>query len=250
MNAWNDVAVDPDDRFATRLEAALVSALHGSATSISTPTNQQGDMMVITLDEPTHDVRPPRSRWLAMVAAAVLVVGAGALFVLRRDDSAPASGEADVTFEIQWPGLAAHGSNRCITTEATYESAASGHCLRGSTGEARFTGDIDGTAIFDMAANLGDDPAADEQSTNLATFNATYLVRGTVVGCGTGEFMIAELLQFVGWENGAFVGTWQVMPGSGRGELAGIGGSGEVPGDPGGGRDEAPRTHTGVIDCG
>ena len=101
-----------------------------------------------------------------------------------------------------------------------------------------------------MAANLGDDPAPGEVGTNLATFKRDHLVHGSVTGCGTGEFMIVEILQFVGWENGAFVGTWQVIPGSGRGELADISGSGEVPGDPDGNTDVAPRIHTGVIDCG
>ena len=72
-----------------------------------------------------------------------------------------------------------------------------GDCWRGWTGEATLTGDIEGTAIFDMAANLEYDPAPGEVGTNLATFNATYLVHGSVTGCGTGEFMIVQILQFV-----------------------------------------------------
>jgi hypothetical protein len=43
--------------------------------------------------------------------------------------------------------------------------------------------------------------------------------------------MIAELLRFDGWASGTFSGTWQVVPGSGRGELSAISGGGEVPGD-------------------
>jgi hypothetical protein len=60
--------------------------------------------------------------------------------------------------------------------------------------------------------------------------------------------MIAEQLEFVGWASGQFIGRWQILPGSGRGDLAEIAGSGTVlaafTDDP-----DASRTHTGAVSC-
>ena len=81
--------------------------------------------MVITHDEAVHEATPRRSRWLAVAAAAVLAVGAGALIAEQRDDGAPAGGAVDVTFEVQWPGLQLHANDRCVDGATTYESTSS-----------------------------------------------------------------------------------------------------------------------------
>lgn len=258
MTDWSDIAVAPDTGFATRLENALLTSLVAASpdtqpttgTSARVRPTREGDMMTIQLDPPIQSAPPRRPRWLAAAAAVILLLGAAAIVVMRTDGGAPADA-TDVTFEVQWPGLADSQNPRCVETATVYESARSTHCLRGYSGEARLTGGVDGVALFDMAANQGAEPSAGEIPADLATFNATYLVKGTVAGCGTGEFMIAEVLRFLGWENGQFDGTWQVMRGSGRGELAGISGSGIVDPSPlGAGTDEDPRTHSGTIDCG
>ena len=163
----------------------------------------------------------------------MLTIGAGAVIVSQRDDDDTAAATHDVTFEVQWPDLGRSMAFRCNgTTNYASTQAQTQRCLRGWGGEAQLTGDVDGVAMWDMVANAGDEGRQGEPEVDTpATFNATYLVKGDVAGCGTGEFMIAEVTRFLGWDLGQFVGTWQVMPGSGRGELVGLSGSGEVPGE-------------------
>ena len=192
--------------------------------------------MTIQLDRPTIDPSRPRTngraRWLAAAAAGVLVAGAIALFASRRGEPSPASVPVpiEVQFETQWPGLGGLESKECIATAVNYESADNGGgCLRKFVGEAQLSGDITGTALWAMIANVGVAADANDSAVEIpAAFNGTYLVRGDVAGCGSGEFMIAEQLEFVGWASGQFIGSWQILPGSGRLDLAEIAGSGTV----------------------
>jgi hypothetical protein len=214
------------------------------------------DVMTIQLDRQRLDRQPAQTRrmprWLAAVAAVVLVAGAVALIASRRGDSTPADVPAptiDVQFETQWPPMFGLESKECIATGVEYESANNQRCLRKFAGEAQLSGDITGTALWAMIGNNGVAADANDSAVAIpAAFNGTYLVHGDVAGCGSGEFMIAEQLEFVGWASGQFVGTWQVLPGSGRGDLAKIAGSGTVlaaaTDDP-----NVSRTHMGAVSC-
>jgi hypothetical protein len=191
-----------------------------------------------------------------VAAALLLVAGLSAVVVtvVTRVDISPAPPLAvpprTVTFDAQWPPLGGLESKECITTSVTYESAVDGRCWRTFSGEATLTGDLEGTALWAMDANLGTPGDANDSTVEIpAVFNGTYLVRAAIPGCGTGEFMIAESLRFVGWASGQFIGTWQIMPASGRGDLTSISGSGTLApattDDP-----DAIRVHTGTITCG
>ena len=149
-----------------------------------------------------------------------------ALIAARRGDSSPADvpvPNVDVQFEAQWPPLSGLESNECVNAGVDYESANNGGCLRMFAGEAELSGDITGTALWTMVANNGVAADANDSAVERpAAFNRTYLVQGNVAGCGAGDFMIDQQLRFVPWASGQFVGTWQVLPGSGRGGLAPI----------------------------
>ncbi|MCU0259506.1 MAG: DUF3224 domain-containing protein, partial [Ilumatobacteraceae bacterium] len=156
------------------------------------------------------------------------------------------------TFEVQWPDLG-EMTQACVEAQEVYLSAMSGRCFRQFLGEATFTGDIEGSALWSMMANTGTSSDGDLSVDDVAGFGATYIVEAEVPGCGSGEFMITSTLTFRGWENGQFVGDWQIVPDSGREELATISGSGVVlprQDDP----DvvdyaNQPRVHTGTISC-
>src|SRR4051794_15848457 len=105
MTDRRDIAVRPDRGFEERLEAELVARLFDrSATraepagsrSTSPETRSLEDMMAVDLDEPAQATKPHRS-WLAVAAAAVLAIGAGAVIVAQRDDQAAADPH-DVAF--------------------------------------------------------------------------------------------------------------------------------------------------------
>jgi Protein of unknown function (DUF3224) len=269
MNGWQDVSVQPDESFARRLESELVAELFADRIGRAEPsarwtravtrhrTNEhhhqedmQEDMMVIELDEPVQETKPRAARWLAVAAVALLAVGAGGVIVSQRDDAGTAGAPHEVNFEVQWPSLRATGTNRCNGT-TQFESVGSGTCLRAWSGEAEFRGDIDGTSLWDMVANYGEEPGPDGAPVDTpATFSATYLVAGTVEGCGSGEFMMAEVTRFVGWSSGQFPGTWQVLPGSGRGDLLGLSGSGEIQPTSEAAPEITPHRYTGSLTCG
>ncbi|HUV18699.1 MAG TPA: DUF3224 domain-containing protein [Ilumatobacteraceae bacterium] len=257
-----DFAVRPRAEFEHRLEQALLDELFPQDSPHARPgahsKHRLETMIMTTLEQnPDTDTRTARRWWLAAAGVLILVGGIFALNVTRddstplaespSDDISPAAGTA-VNFDTQWPSLGASKSQSCIETSTVYEWAeGAGRCIRTFEGEATLTGDITGTALWAMLANQG--TAADENDARAditATFNGTYLVKAEVAGCGSGEFMIAEQLRFLGWESGQFAGTWQIVPGSGRGELSSITGSGTMPAAD----TDTTRAHTGTISCG
>lgn len=242
--------VEPDPGFADRLEAALLRRL-GSGRPSTLPATSGDEEEIMTVDRleaPTR--RNPR---LAIAAAALVALGlAGAAVALTSVDD-PVETTADrgrvVAFDITWPDLDGLETARCLETDVIYDWAPDGHCVRRFEGEVQLDGDLAGTALWTMEGNLGLQADPEDSAVLVpATFNATYLVRATVEGCGTGEFMIAEQLRFDGFESGGFSGTWQVLPGSGRDDLASIAGGGAVPGDAAGAAT-TQATRTGRISC-
>jgi hypothetical protein len=256
MTDWRDLAVDPDPDFRHRLEAELLRSIRtaphpAGGTAAGVP--EEEITVTIELDEPATGQRPPSRRWLGLAAAAAAVaVVAGGVVMASRDDgstepvAASTSDAGEVTFEVQWPDLG-EMSKSCVETRELYLSADSGNCFREFLGEAALTGDIQGSALWSMMANVGTTSDGDLSVEDVAGFGVTYIVDADVAGCGSGEFMITSTLTFRGWENGQFVGDWRIVPDSGREDLAAISGSGEVlPQD---GDVNQTRVHTGTISC-
>lgn len=237
MSERVSLARDPDPQFAAELETRLLSRLVDGIT----PLRPEEDLMTIELDTPTQHVAPRRNWWLA-AAAVIAVVGLGALLLRQNDDDSATSGAGrDVSFEVQWPELRERPD--CVTGFTERHGLTVNGCLRSFKGVTQFTGDMVGEGLWSMAAGTG--YAVDNRVTTPAPFNATYLFSGEVPGCGTGEFMMAAQMQFVGWDAGEFIGTWSIVPNSGRFELQSIAGSGDVLPSDGSG----PRMHSGSISC-
>jgi hypothetical protein len=253
---WRRLAVQPDPGFADRLEARLEASLRRSGASLDDNVNDdEGDLMTIDLDTaerlPTSSRPTSRWVWLAVAAALLLVVGVVALTQANSNDPADTPGTAgfEVAFETTWPWLGDVGKQECFSGLSTdSELADAGNCLRVFNVITDFVGDISGQAATNIIAGVGSSRDGDATVVLTTPHNITYLFRGSISGCGTGEFMIAEVLEFVGWESGMYVGTWQIVPGSGRGELQGVSGSGIVePQDATGA--EMVRPHVGTVSC-
>jgi len=242
-------AVDPAPDYASRLEQSLIAHLEHDVNDIE----RKEPPVMLDLATPRESSRRDRRPFVvAAVAACLAAVALAGILLARREDRAQQNAAPQpfqVTFNLTWPDLQGLEQPRCLPTEETYESASNGHCFRSFDGLVTVSGDMAGTALWTMAGNLGKAATASDSAVDIpAAFNGTYIVQATIPGCGTGEFMIAEQLRFDGWENGAFNGTWQVIPASGRGELANISGGGLVPGD----RPEQSSTQelrTGQLTC-
>jgi hypothetical protein len=144
-----------------------------------------------------------------------------------------------VTFTIDWPGASA--SVDCAKTSALV-------CFHHLPipSAATFRGDVDGTSFV---AALWGDTDVDAKNSAHREYIATYMVSGTVKGCGTGRFMLEEYLQD-SWPDGhedqvKVHGTWTVVPESGRSEFTSLSGQGTSTGG-----SDGPRTLTGTINCG
>ena len=244
---------EPDAAFVDRLERKLLRRLGDSSDSNNAQTPIGDD--IVTLDlltERPHQPRHRRSRFVAVTAVAAAVAVGALIFTRVRDDGSPnvtSTSVHEVAFDLAWPDLPGLESPDCIESAVTYAWAQNGHCFRRFTGTVALTGDVSGTALWMMLGNFGLAATAQDSAVKIpAAFTGTYLVKATVEGCGTGEFMISEQLRFDGWESGAFSGTWQVVPGSGRGELSKISGGGQVPGDfPS--RNTTQATRKGQLGC-
>jgi hypothetical protein len=242
----------PDPTFADRLETRLVDALN---STVPMPDHRfEEDLMTIDLD-PATDSRTASSRrrvsWIGFAAAAAAAALLVVFLVVRDDpDATSSTTSTEVSFDVEWPPLRSDSGvdleqPDCITGFTERHQLAVNGCPRSFKGVTRFTGDVIGEGLWSMVGGTGS--AADSNDDRVITpapFNATYLFSGEVPGCGTGEFMMASQLQFVGWAAGEFVGTWSIVPNSGRGELSTISGSGEVQEG-----SEGVRPHTGSISC-
>ncbi|MEZ5166527.1 MAG: hypothetical protein R2695_08535, partial [Acidimicrobiales bacterium] len=157
---WPNVPPDPD--FERRLEKALLAELTVS-TGSETPThvlpNDSIDPFGPEQENHMHlsDVTR-RGRMIAAAAIVVIVAGLGLLAVSRPGPTEvePAAGDSvPVEFTVEWPALGGLESTKCVDTSVTYEWAVQGRCFRTFVGESSFTGDVTGTALWSMDANLG-----------------------------------------------------------------------------------------------
>jgi len=240
---------DPDPLFAHRLERMLLERLAANDN-----TDAERPTLMLDIAPPQTTAASPRHRRLliATSVAAVSVAAVVLAFQFGRKSDSPAAvpPPRQVSFDVAWPDLRELESVQCVETRTSYFSANNLRCFRRWTGEAELTGDIQGTALWTMLGNNGEPADADDSAVLIpATFSSSYIVKATIDGCGSGEFMVVEHLRFDGWESGAFSGTWQVLPGSGRRELADIAGAGIVPGDfPADGTSQSSRS--GQLTCG
>jgi hypothetical protein len=233
--------ITPRAEFADRLERDLLDAL---GTAQDRP--RQDDM--VNIETHQHSSRASRTPWLIAAAAVVLGV-VGVTIAVNRDQSSSASlspsttttvsNGRSVTFTVDWSEDGK--TNDCAATKALA-------CLYhfAIPGVAPFEGDVAGTSY---QAVFWSEPDLDAKGTAHVEHVATYMVNATVKGCGSGRFMLEELVQYA-WPNdhedqGTYRGTWTVVPHSGRGDLVKLSGSGTSEGPPSG-----ARTLSGAINCG
>ena len=100
-----------------------------------------------------------------------------------------------------------------VSTAPTCDTT--GRCNFGITATFAMTGSLSGTGVGTLAVVLS---GADVYSTGMSSF------LGTVARCGTGGFVYRSVGDVVG---GVYQpATWEIVPGSGTGDLAGIRGEG------------------------
>lgn len=233
----------PRAEFADRLEADLLRVIGRRAETLSIPDPEETFVIV----EPTT-VGPSRRRWLAPAAAAAVVLVAAAVFAfVRRGDPSevePADSHP-VTFTIHW--AYSDVIHDCPT------DVAGAMCVNHFDLPATsvLNGDVAGNGYQGVFWN---DPVDySNQAVDHLEHVGAYNVTATVAGCGTGQFMLMEMMQFKSGSNrdrpsGTYIGTWQIVPESGRGALASISGSGTSAG----GFDTAEsdgRTFIGAVAC-
>ncbi len=222
-------AIDPDPAYAACLEQLLIARFE------ATPTDREESHVMLDLAPSPQPVRRDRRTFMvAAIAACLAAIALAGILVARHDDArhSNAPKAIDVTFHLAWPDLQGLEQPRCLAPIEPFDSAVQHRCFRTFYGLASASGDVSGTALWTMVGSEGKAATPDDATVEIpAAFNGTYIVQATIPGCGRGEFMIAEQLRFDGWEAGAFSGTWQIIPGSGRGELAEVSGGGTVPGD-------------------
>ena len=242
-------ALSPRTEFADRLEADLLRAIGDSTTSTTTPDGVRRrhldeEHLMTVIDTESFDEQTGRRHrgWMpALAAAAAVVLVIAGVWVMRRADDQATAGR-DVAFTVRWASAAQF--NDCPTDVEVPVCA--GTLPRPAT--ATFTGDIAGNAYQSVVAGDSDDFA--DRAVRHEDKVATYVVDGTVSGCGTGQFVLVETLQVVSgpdrdYSTGTFGGTWFIVADSGRGDLRDIAGSGTSSGP----ASETDRELTGSITC-
>lgn len=239
----------PNAEFADRLEVDLLRAIGGRTPSPTTRTFDVPDTEehLVTIEKTaTHD--QTRRRTISAVAsvAAVVLLVAGIGLIASRDTDSPASVNAtEVTFTVMW--AYSEIVNECA------ESTSTRVCLNRfeMPAAAEFSGDIVGAG---NQVVLWNDPADyPGQDVDHLEHVVTYNVEAEVEGCGAGEFMLVEMMQFVSGaardrDSGTYIGTWQIVTESGRNGLASIEGRGTSTGLFGTAGDVG-RTFTGTANC-
>lgn len=263
----NDHSLDmtPRAEFADRLEADLLRVIGDRDADTSNPQVDEEPLVNVELT-PT----PPstRTRWMIFAAAAAVIalVALGIAFTGRghtksikpadsvdeTTSSQPANSH-DVTFTVTW-SMGPLAKQDCVN---------SGYfgCLEHfqMPGVSKFQGDVTGQAAEGVFWNARVPYAsATAQSVSHEEFVAVYGVYATVPECGVNrnaEFMLTETIQDT-WstdtftERGTYIGTWQIVPESGRGALANVSGSGTSSGEiTYADETKNARTFTGTITC-
>jgi hypothetical protein len=233
----------PRAEFADRLEADLLRVIGNRAETLPIPDPEETFVIVERTTSP-FPIR--RRRWLVPVAAAVIALVAGGVIALVRRDHTTVVEPADsnpVTFTIRW----AYSDVRhdCPTD--------GGMCMNHFDFPA--TSALEGDVVGDGYQGVfWNDPVDySGQAVDHLEHVGAYNVKATVAGCGTGEFLLMEMMQFKSGADrdrpsGTYIGTWQIVPNSGRGALTSISGSGTSRGVFGTAQADG-RTFTGDIAC-
>lgn len=237
----------PPSHFADRLEAEFLRAAGAATAPPSTRTDTPEEpIMTIDLDTPptTHRRGNAWKLFALTAAAAALIVALTAILVRRDEDDTASAGGTPVSFIVHWAYSEVNGT--CVLGSST-------KCLNhfDIPAEARFDGDVDGSGF--QAIYWNDPVDYPGRAVDHLEHIGTYRVQATVKGCGTGDFMLVELMQFVSGserdrDTGTYKGTWQIVDGSGRDELSTIAGSGTSNGIFGTAGDVG-RTFTGTVSC-
>lgn len=244
----------PQAAFAARLEAQFLRAAGGRGDDTGTDTDPrpspvlstQEQTMTVQLDEPTTGRTPRRSRlaWVGGIAAAViLIVALVAVVSGRNDRTTPGDTSIPVTFTVTWE-----------YSDIRHECTPTNECLNhfDIPATSTFEGDVSGNGF--QALYWNDPRDYPDQAVDHLEHVGTYQVQAEVAGCGVGDFLLVEFMQFVSGpdrdrDTGTYKGTWQIVPNSGRGFLSALSGSGTsdglfaTAGDVG-------RTFTGSVTCG
>jgi hypothetical protein len=193
---------------------------------------------------------------VAIAGAAAAFLIAGIAWTVGRNDrsthdpaatpATTASPGQPVTFTVRW------GSGAEITSNC--QDAEQG-CLysRTAISFANFTGDITGDGTIAAVGNHPADQAGNPVDPTPDPYHdegvSVYNVVGSIAGCGSGEFLLVEIVQFVngGAGFGNYTGTWQIVPDSGRDELKSVSGRGTTTGRYG--QAGVDRTLAGVVSC-
>jgi hypothetical protein len=240
--------LSPRTEFADRLEDDLLRAIGDPASTPTPRATPRRDLdeehiMTITLD-PDVD-RPATHRrhpWLTIAAAAaVLVLVVLGVWAVGRNDNGPA-GTHDVSFTVLW--ARSINENECPSDIGSPMCAWKLH----SPATAKFTGDISGNAYQSVV--WGNSDGFPDRAVQHEEKAATYVFGGTVAGCGTGEFLMIETVQIASgpdrdYSKGTAIGTWQIVPDSGRGDLRGISGNGSSSGL----APDYDRSASGTVTC-
>ncbi len=243
----------PSAAFADRLERDLLRAVGAhpataGTTSAPDDTTNSPEDQLMTLDLESNaqgtEQRPRATwKWLALAAAVIALVAAvAAVLPGRKSNDSVVAGGTPVTFVVNW----AYSDINSVCAPST--TCLDHFDIPASSG---FSGDVDGEGLQAVYWNAPVDFPG--QSVDHLEHIGTYLVTATVDGCGTGTFMLVELMQFVSGADrdrptGTYKGTWQIVDGSGRGALSTIAGSGTSTGVFGTAADQG-RTFTGTIAC-
>lgn len=221
----------PRREFADRLEAQFLKAAAVTATAPDpTPhhSSPQEATVTLQLDDPiTTERRRPTWQWPAVAAAAVLLIVALVAVLTRNsddDDTPPAAG-TPVTFTVTWE-----------YSDVRSECTPSNECLNhfDIPATTTFSGDVKGQGL--QALYWNDPVDYPGKAVDHLEHVGTYQLDATVAGCGSGQFVLVEFMQFVSGpdrdrDSGTYIGTWQIVPNSGRGALSTIAGSGTSTGN-------------------
>jgi hypothetical protein len=247
----------PSAAFADRLERELLETIGARTATAGTSnpadnqnTSEEDQLMTLQLhsDAPGTGERPRNTwKWLALTAGVIALVAAiAAVLPGRRSDDVAVDGGAPVTFVVRWQY--SETKDACAPTDSPTPICLSHFDIPAT---ARFNGDVDGVGLQAVYWNAPVDYP--DRPVDHLEHIGTYLVQATVAGCGTGQFMMVELMQFVSGadhdrDTGTYTGTWQIVDGSGRGALRNVAGSGTSKGVFGTAADEG-RTFSGTIGC-
>jgi hypothetical protein len=226
MRDLRQLDLEPDARFATRLEAALLDQLMAPPLD-DHATNLEAPVPIDLEARPVAHVsrRPPLVPLLAGAAAVVAVVIAG--LAIRDDDRVPGptslpatAGSGAVTFQIEQivDGVASSFSDSARVWGPDVSTV---------------TGDVTGSAEGITLAN------SNTTEHDGAEFVYSFLISDAVVPtCGSGQLLLAVVAEYFEVDgdfrrddrDGRWSGTWEVVPYSGRSDLVGISGSGTLSG--------------------